>query len=171
MSRKMLLLQLVLLIVGTRSEDDCSSESEVQALERELEETKERLEELEKRMSLDVDGMLRNVKDVVVSTSKFISNPSRQDIIETTQAVLIKFTFTWNWLRSRIVELLQSSDVMSKVEVEFVVDTIMYFITFFVCIVISQKIFALCCSSSTSSSSGSNKTRKKKKKRKSRKKR
>ena len=90
--------------------------------------------------------------------SKFVSNPREGGplIFEKTKVVVD----TLNSTRSGIVSLLRSSDVMSQVEVEFIVDTMIYFVILLVGITISQKILTCC-----SSSSPSEKRRKKKRSR------
>ena len=155
--------------VLSREETICSNDAEqVQVLVRELEATQARLAELEKRSStieFDFDWVKKSANKGILSMSKFVSNP-REDgplIFEKIKVVVD----TLNSTRSGIVSLLTSSNVTNQAEVEFVVDTMLYFIILLVGVTISQKI--LTCCSSLSSSSSSEKRRKKKKRRRRRK--
>lgn len=172
----MMMLMMIILTIGNSEEIDvlsreetiCSNDAEqVQVLVRELEATQARLAELEKRSSIefDFDWVKKSANKGILSMSKFVSNP-REDgplIFEKIKVVVD----TLNSTRSGIVSLLTSSNVTNQAEVEFVVDTMLYFIILLVGVTISQKI--LTCCSSLSSSSSSEKRRKKKKRRRRRK--
>ena len=167
----MMVMMMSLLHIGRigRSEEleslsvteTCSGDvKQVQVLMRELEEAKTRIAQLEKQSTIvDLQWIKKSANEGIVSMSKFVSNPRQGSPL--IQDILEKMTLMVSFLRDGIVQLLSSSDVMSQVEVEFIVDTSMYFIVLLVGILISQKIFVLssCCSSS------SEKRQKKKKRR------
>ena len=175
MQMMIVMMMMVISHIGNSEEIDvlsteettCSNDAEqVQVLVRELEATQARLAELEKRSStsieFDLEWMKKSANEGILSMSKFVSNPWEGGplIFEKTKVVVD----TLNSTRSGIVSLLRSSDVMSQVEVEFIVDTMIYFVILLVGITISQKILTCC-----SSSSLSEKRRKKKRSRRRRK--